>query len=127
MKLKNSNPANFVGRTIIYRHQAWKIDSVSGDTIWLARPELNHKGTLKLHQFADCRLFPTRGEVFVRYFRLIKALCRVCQLSEADAVGAVRGMITTGAYYMDSEALAMMGGSANAMRLAWRNRHKTRR
>lgn len=123
MRLKNRNPAAFVGRTIIYRHQAWKIDSVSGDEIHLRRPGLDHKGLLRLHQFADCRLFPTHGEVFVRFNRLVRALGRVCKLSEADAVGAIRGMITTGSYYMDSEAIAALGGSANAIGLAWRGRH----
>lgn len=127
MKLKNRNPANFVGRTIIYRHQAWKIDSVSGDTIYLSKPGPDHKGSLQQHQFADCRLFPTHGEVFVRFPKLIRALCRICKLSQGDAVGAIRGMITTGSYYMDSEAIALIGGSANAMGLAWRGRHKARR
>lgn len=126
MKLKNRSPANFVGRTIIYRHQAWKIESVLGDTIHLSKPGLDHKGRLQLHQFADCRLFPTCGEVFVQYRRLVRALGRVCKLSESEAVGAVRGMITTGSYYMDSEAIALLGGSANAMSFAWRGRHKGR-
>jgi hypothetical protein len=127
MKLKNRNPQNFVGRTIIYRHQAWKIDSVSADTIHLTKPGLDHKGRLQLHQFADCRLFPTREEVLAQFPKLIRALGRVCKLSEGDAAGAVRGMITTGSYYMDSEAIALVGGSANAMGLAWRGRHKARR
>lgn len=44
MKLKNRNPANFVGRIIIHRHQSWKIQSVIGDTIYLCRDYLDHKG-----------------------------------------------------------------------------------
>jgi hypothetical protein len=83
MRLKNRNPAMFVGRTIIFRHQAWKIDSVAGDTIHLSKPGLAHKGQLRLHQFADCRLFPTREEVFARFPKLIRALGRVCNLSQS--------------------------------------------
>lgn len=127
MKLKNRNPANFVGRCIIYRHQAWTIKSVVGNTIHLFRPGLEHKGQLQLHQFADCRLFPTRAEVLAQFPKLIRALCRVCKLSQDDAVVAVRGQITTGSYYMDSEATALLGGTGNAMGLAWRGRHKKRR
>lgn len=127
MRLKNRNPANFVGRTIIYRHQAWKIASVSGEKIHLCRPGLDHKGVLRIDQFAECILFPTRKEVMAQFPRLIQALSRVCKISKDDAVGAIRGMITTGSYYMDSEAIAMIGGSANAMGLAWRGRNKKRR
>lgn len=127
MRLKNRNPAKFVGRTIIYRHAAWKIDSVAGDTIHLSKPGLAHKGQLRLDQFADCRLFPTREEVIAQFPKLIRALGRVCKLSQYDAAGAIRGMVTTGSYYMDSEAIAMLGGSGNAMGLAWRGRHKKRR
>ncbi|KFC73277.1 hypothetical protein [Massilia sp. LC238] len=127
MKLKNRNPAKFVGRTIIYRHQAWKIDSVSADKIHLSKPGLTIKGQIGLHQFADCRLFPTREEVIAQFPKLIRALGRVCKLSQLDAAGAIRGQVTTGSYYMDSEALALLGGSANAMDLAWRGRHKVRR
>lgn len=127
MKLKNRNPAKYVGRTIIYRHQAWKIKSVSADTIHLCKPGLQINGQIGLHQFADCRLFPTRDEVLAQFPKLIRALGRVCKLSQEDAARAIRGMITTGSYYMDSEAIALMGGSANAMDLAWRGRHKPRR
>ena len=126
MKLKNRNPANFVGRTIIYRHQAWKVDSVSGNTIHLRKSQPEYKGRIELHQFADCRLFPTREEVFAQFPKLIRALCKVCKLSQDDAAGAIRGMITTGSYYMDSEAIALIGGAARAMDLAWRGRHKVR-
>jgi hypothetical protein len=127
MKLKNQNPANFVGRTIIYRRQAWKIKSVAGNTIHLVKNGIDRKGQLQLHQFADCRLFPTRAEVLAQFPKLIRALCRVCKLSQDDAVVAVRGQITTGSYYMDSEAIALLGGTGNAMGLAWRGRHKKRR
>lgn len=127
MKLKNRNPAHFVGRTIIYRHQAWKIASVSGAEIQLCKAGLALKGMIRLDQFAECRLFPTREEVMAKFPKLIGALGRACKVSQADAVGAIRGMITTGSYYMDSEAIAMLGGSANAMRLALRDRHNKRR
>ena len=127
MKLRNRNPANYVGRTIIYRHQAWKIKSVTGNTIHLVKTGIDLKGQLQLHQFADCRLFPTRAEVLAQFPNLIRALCRVCKLSQDDAVVAVRGQITTGSYYMDSEAIALLGGTGNAMGLALRGRHKKRR
>lgn len=127
MKLKNRNPADFVGRIIIYRHQSWKIQSVMGDTIYLCRDWLDHKGQLKLHQFAECRLFPTRVEVQARYPKLIRALCSMFKLTQEEAVKAVRGHVTTGSYYMDSEAIALLGGSARALGIAWRSRHKVRR
>jgi len=127
MKLKNQNPSRFIGRTIIYRHQAWTIKSVVGETINLIKPGLDRKGQLQLHQFADCRLFPTRAEVLSQFPKLIRALCRVCKLTQDDAVIAVRGQITTGSYYMDSEPIALLGGTGNAMGLAWRGRHKVRR
>lgn len=127
MKLINRNPANFVGRTIIYRHQAWKIDSVSADTINLSRPALGHRGKLQLHQFAECRLFHTRKEIIAQFPKLIRALGRVCKLSQAEAAVAIRGIATTGSYYMDSEAVALLGGSGRAMHLAWRGRNKKRR
>jgi hypothetical protein len=93
MKLKNRNPANFVGRIIIHRHQSWKIQSVIGDTIYLCRDYLDHKGQLKLHQFADCRLFPTHAEVQARYPKLIRALCWMFKLTQEEAVKAVRGQV----------------------------------
>jgi hypothetical protein len=127
MKLKNRNPANFVGRIIIHRHQSWKIQSVIGDTIYLCRDYLDYKGQLKLHQFADCRLFPTHAEVQARYPKLIRALCWMFKLTQEEAVKAVRGHVTTGTYYMDSEAIALLGGSARALGIAWRGRHKVRR
>lgn len=127
MKLKNQNPANFVGRIIIYRHQSWKIQSVVGDTINLCRDWLDHKGQIKLHQFAECRLFPTHVEVKAQYPRLIRALCCMFKLTQEEAEKAVRGHVTTGTYYMDSEAIALLGGSARALGIAWRNRHKVRR
>lgn len=127
MKLKNRNPATLVGRTIIYRHQAWTIKSVSGSTINLYRPGLDHRGQLQMHQLAECRLFPTRDEVLTHFPRLIRALGRACKLSQKEAIAAVRGQITTGSYYMDSEAIALLGGTGRAMGLAWRARHNKRR
>lgn len=127
MKLVNHNPANLVGRTIIYRHQSWKIQSVSDGKVYLSRPELGHKGHLRLNQFAECRLFQTREEVIAQFPKLIRALGRVCNLSQNDAAVAIRGMRTTGSYYMDSEAIALLGGSGRAVALAFRGRNKKRR
>lgn len=127
MKLKNCNPATLVGRTIIYRHQAWAIESVSGGTIKLYRRGLDHRGQLQMHQFAECRLFPTREEILAHFPRLVSALARTCKLSQQEAISAVRGQITTGAYYMASEAIAQLGGTGRAISLAWRGRHNKRR
>lgn len=127
MKLVNRNPANFVGRTIIYRHQAWKIQSVSVDTIHLSKPALGQKGQMRPEQFAECRLFQTRDEIIAQFPKLIRALGRICKLSQAEAAVAIRGTLTTGSYYMDSEAIALLGGSGRAMALAWRGRNKKRR
>jgi hypothetical protein len=127
MKLKNRNPADFVGRTIIYRHQAWNIDALDGTTIYLSRPGLAQKGQLRHSQFADCRLYPTREEVLTQFPMLVRALRWACILSQSEAVGAIHGMITTGSYFMGSEAVAHVGGSANAIGHAWRCRHNVRR
>lgn len=127
MKLKNRNPADFVGRTILYRHQAWNIDAVDNTTIFLSRPGLAQKGRLQHYQFADCRLYPTREEVLAQFPRLMRALRWACLLSQSEAVDAIHGMITTGSYYMGSEAVAHVGGSANAIGHAWRRRHNVQR
>lgn len=127
MKLKNRNPADFVGRTITYRHQAWNLDSVHGNTIHLSRPGRPQNGQLRLEQFAECRLYPTREEVLAQFPMLVRALRWACILSQSEAVDALHGMITTGSYYMGSEAVAHIGGSANAIRHAWRRRHNVQR
>jgi hypothetical protein len=127
MKLVNRNPAMFVGRTIIHRHQAWKIQSVSADTIYLIKPAIGQKGQLRLNQFAECRLFQTREEVIAQFPKLIRAIGRVCKLSQIEAAVAIRGMLTTGSYYMDSEAIALLGGSGRAVTLAFKGRNKKRR
>jgi hypothetical protein len=127
MKLVNRNPAMFVGRTIIYRHQAWKIQSVSADTIHLSKPGLGHKGQIPVNKFAECRLFQTREEVIAQFPKLIRAIGRVCKLSQIEAAVAIRGMLTTGSYYMDSEAIALLGGSGRAVTLAFKGRNKKRR
>lgn len=127
MKLKNRNPADFVGRTIIYRHQAWKVDAVHGNAISLSRPAREEKGLLRLEQFFECRLYPTCEEVLEQFPMLVRALRGACSLSQSEAVDAVHGMITTGSYYMGSETVAHMGGSENAIRHAWRRRHNVQR
>jgi hypothetical protein len=127
LKLKNLNPTNFVGRTILYRHQAWNIDAVNDTTIFLSRPGLAQKGKLQRYQFADCRLYPTREEVLTQFPMLVRALRWACLLSQSEAVDAIHGMITTGSYYMGSEAVAHVGGPANAIGHAWRRRHNVQR
>jgi hypothetical protein len=127
MKLKNRIPADFVGRTIIFRGQAWNVDSVDADKMYLSRPGLNQKGQLRHDQLADCRLYPTREELLAQFPMLVRALRWACILSQSEAVGAIHGMITTGPFFMGSEAVAHVGGSANAIRHAWRCRNTVRR
>jgi len=127
MKLKNCNPADFIGRTILYRRQAWYIDAVNATTIYLLRPGLEQKGQLRLDQFADCELYPTREEVLAQFPMLVRALRRSCLLSQSEAIDAIHGMITTGSYYTGCEAVAHVGGSANAIGHAWRRRHNVQR
>lgn len=127
MKLKNRNPADFVGRTILYRHQAWQIESVTDTDIHLIQTGLDKKGRIQHYQFADCRLYPTREEVLAQFPMLVRALRWACILSQGEAVGAIHGMITTGSYYMGSEAVAHVGGSARAIAHAWRCRGNVRR
>lgn len=127
MKLKDRNPADYVGRTIMYRHQAWTIKSVEGNTIHLSRPLRSQNGQLRIEQFAECRLYPTHEEVIASFPRLIRSLRKACIFTQSEAVDALHGMITTGSYFMGSEAVAHMGGSANAIRHAWRRRHNVQR
>lgn len=47
MKLKNRSPADFVGRTIIYRHHAWHIDSVTDTEIHLSQTGVKQKGRMQ--------------------------------------------------------------------------------
>jgi len=46
MRLKNQNPRNYIGRTIIFRHQAWQIDGVDSTHVLLSKPGLQENGLL---------------------------------------------------------------------------------
>lgn len=127
MKLKLRNPINFIGRTILYRHQAWSVEEVVAATIHLSRPGLAQKGQIKVSQFSECRAYPTREEVLARFPMLLRALRFACMLTHGEAVDAIHGMISSGPYYMGSEAVAHVGGAANAINHAWRRRHNVQR
>lgn len=127
MKLKLRDPINFIGRTILYRHQAWLIEKVASTTIYLSRPGLGQTGQIKLSQFSECRVYPTREEVLARFPMLLRALRFAPNLTHGEAVDAIHGMISSGPYYMGSEVVAHVGGAANAINHAWRRRHNVQR
>lgn len=126
MKLTNRNPRNYIGRTIICRSGAWRIDGVDGEDVLLSKPGLEIKGKLRLHLFSSCTLFPSAGEIQARFPKLLRALRTVCNLTSGEAENALLGMITNGPFFAGSEALAHLGGSANAVGLCWRHRNRVR-
>lgn len=126
MKLMNRDPRDYIGRTIICRTGAWRIDGVDTEHVLISRPGLDTKGKLLLHLFGNCTLFPSAGEIQTRFPKLLRALRTVCNLTSGEAANALLGMITNGPFFAGSEALAHLGGSANAVGLCWRHRNRVR-
>jgi hypothetical protein len=126
MKLINRNPADYVGRSIIFRGIAWHIDGVDGEHVLLSRHGTSPKGKLMLHLFAECRLFPTAAEISARFPKLVRALRAVCNLTTGEAENALFGMILNGYFFVGSEALAHIGGAGRAVGLAWTHRTRVR-
>lgn len=127
MKLINRNPVDFIGRTILYRHQAWLIESVESGVVHLSRPGLGQRGQIQFRQFPDCRLYPEREEIVKQFPMLMRALKHACILTHSEATDAIHGMISTGPTYMGSEAVAHIGGAARAITHAWHRRHNVLR
>ena len=46
MNLKNQDPRNFIGRTVIFRHEAWRVDGVDDTHVLLSKPGLEQTGKL---------------------------------------------------------------------------------
>jgi len=126
MRLKNRDPQEYVGRTIIFCHQAWQVDAINATHILLSKPGLQEKGLLLMHLFDQCRLFPQLDEIRVRYPKLLRALKTVCNLTTLEAENAVFCMITYGQHFMGSEAIAHIGGAGRAVALCWRHRKRVR-
>jgi hypothetical protein len=126
MRLKNQNPRNYIGRTIIFRHQAWRVDGVDDTHVLLSKPGLQEKGLLLHRLFEQCRLFPQPTEIRARFPKLLRALRTVCNLTTLEAENAVFCMITYGQHFMGSEAIAHIGGSGRAIALCWRHRTRVR-
>lgn len=127
MKLKNRNPRDFIGRTIIFRHEAWLVDSVKDDgNIILKKPALDQQGLLRAELFDKCELYPQAEEIRTRFPMLLRALKSVCMLTDTEAVNAIFGMITYGPRFMGSEAVAHIGGSGRAIAHCWLHRHRVR-
>jgi hypothetical protein len=126
MKLKNRNPRDFIGRTIIFRHEAWHIDGVNAEHVLLSKPGLERNGKLLLRLFARCELYPQPSEIRARFPKLLRALVTVCNLTSLEAENAVFCMITYGRQFMGSEAIAHIGGPERAIRLCWRHRTRVR-
>jgi hypothetical protein len=126
MKLKNRNPRDFIGRIIIFRHIAWRIDGVTDEHVKLSRPALGRTGSLRRHLFERCTLHPLPAEIRARFPMLLRALQTTCLLSELEAVNAMFCMITYGRQFLGSEAIALLGGPEQAIRHCWRERSRVR-
>jgi len=126
MKLRNVNPASLVDRTIIYRGQFWEVADVTDDHVLLKKSWANQTGRLRVDQLAECSLYPSRDEVERRYPFLIRAVRQACILTTSEAIGAVHGYLTTGPFFMGSEAVAHVGGARRAVEHALRCRHFVR-
>jgi len=126
VKLKNRNPHDFIGRTIIFRHEAWLIESVDNAHVVLNRPALDQRGLLMLELFGQCQLYPLPDEIRARYPKLLRALKTVCVLTELETVNAIFCMITYGPRFMGSEAIAHIGGPQRAIERCWMHRHRVR-
>lgn len=126
MRLKNQNPKNHIGRTIIFRHQAWQIDGVDDTHVLLSKPGLEEKGRLLHRLFDQCRLYPQSAEIRAHFPKLLRALRTVCNLTTLEAENAVFCMITYGQHFMGSEAIAHIGGAGRAIALCWQHRKRVR-
>jgi len=126
MKLKNRNPQDYVGRTILFRNDAWHIDAVDNTHVLVSKPGLQTTGKLMLELFAQCTLFPSPDEIRARYPKVLRALKAVCNLTSGEAENAVLGFIICGWSFKGSEALAHVGGSGNAINHCWIHRNRVR-
>lgn len=128
MKLRNQNPADHLGRTVIWRNKPMRIESITPDGIRVKRNGVTvESGLLRFDQFAQCTLYPTHGEVAARFPKLLRALRWACFLTQAEAEATVHGAKTTGPFFMGTEAISHLGGSGNAIRQAMRCRHSVQR
>lgn len=126
MKLKNQDPRALIGRTIIFRGVAWRIDSVNDDDIELSKPGLDQKGRLRRDLFTQCSLFPSLDEIRTRFPKLLRALRTVCNLTTGESENALFGMIINGPFFSGSEALSHIGGAGHAVWLCWNHRTRVR-
>lgn len=130
MNLKNAILANLVGETIIYRGQFWRVTSIDLDAqfgqIKLAKDWNSDKGALSIRQLVDCRLYPSCEFIHAKYPRLLRALRWSCLLTSNEADDCIHGFLTTGSYYMGSEALSHIGGSLRALHHAITCRNRVR-
>lgn len=126
MKLRNRDPRDYIGRTIIFRHEAWLLDGVDTEHVLLSKPGLDKKGKLRLELFASCELYPDAAEIRTRFPKLLRALVTVCNLTSREAENAVFCMITYGRQFMGSEAIAHIGGPQRAIGLCWLHRTRVR-
>lgn len=126
MRLNNANPYKLVQETLIFRGQFWVVKMVDEEGLHLGKHHNADKGLLRIDQLDQCRLYPSHEQVAKTYPYLMRALRWACILSHGEASGAVQGYITTGPFYMGSEAVSHVGGSLAAIRHAIRCRHKVR-
>lgn len=123
MRLNNVNPSSVIGKTVIYRGQFWRVVQTDTNQVRVDKPWNSAKGLLSLDQFRESRVYPSCEEVRKTYPRLLRALRWACILTQGEAEECVHGYLTTGSYYMGSEAVAHMGGSRAALVHAIGRRH----
>lgn len=125
MKINKHNPERLIGRTIMDHHsQWWFVKGVEDHHIILQKRSTI--GKLNIEMLSRCRLYPTHEEVEQHYPLLVRALRWAALLTHSEATGAVVGHIVNGPFSCGSEAVSHIGGSAQAIRQAWRCRHVTR-
>lgn len=126
MRLKFQTPANYIGRTIVYRGRYWLVEGIDGTDVVLKDHARGERGRLKNHQWGQCSVYPEVEEVRIRYRRLIAVLRSVCILTATEAECLLIGYLTTGPAFMGSEAVARIGGAFNALHHTMRHRIRVR-
>lgn len=127
MRLLHCEPRSLIGKTIVYRHQFWRVDDVADGHLVLSKHVREERGLLLVRLLRETRLYPTDTLVAARYPRLIQLLKETCLLTNTEAVSAIQGYLLNGGFDYGSEAIAHIGGALSAIRHALsRRRYVTR-
>lgn len=126
MRLTNTEPKTLVGKTIIFRHQFWRVDGVTENHLELSKHCRPEKGKLGLYLLSQTRLYPTDTFVSEKYPRLTLLLRETCLLTTNEAVSAIQGYLVNGGNCAGCEAVAHIGGALAAIRHAVSHRQYAR-